>query len=414
MQSKSALHRVTRARTALLLTQPFWGILSQTMQPVEVSRDEWIALFKGTNFSPTMATDGKHLFYHADFVNALPEPELIGVTAHEVSHKSKCHHTRRGKRDPRQWNIAADYNVNLDLKDGGFRLPPDALIDEKYRGMSTEQIYASRAKDEEKRQKEEQGQGAGAGSSSPGQPNGQGQPGPAGEPYKGFGEVLDAAPENDKAELADIEAETQAQVRQAAMIAKAQGAGKFPGCVAEIIAELSKPVIDWREMLRRFADDSSVKDASWSKPNRRYMGTGLIFPSMVSIAPAHVVFVIDTSGSMSTKALIACGAEIQSALDDNAVDRVTIVYCDTRVHSSASYESGDMIAFNCQGRGGTAFAPAFAWIKEHCQDASAIVYLTDLDCQDFGPEPAAPVLWACTSDKTFAPFGEVLKVDPYG
>jgi hypothetical protein len=49
----------------------------------------------------------------------------------------------------------------------------------------------------------------------------------------------------------------------------------------------------------------------------------------------------------------------------------------------------------------------FDWIARSDIQPVCAIYLTDLDGDDFGPEPAYPVLWVST-DLTGAPFGEVI------
>jgi predicted metal-dependent peptidase len=66
-----------------------------------------------------------------------------------------------------------------------------------------------------------------------------------------------------------------------------------------------------------------------------------------------------------------------------------------------------------KGRGGTAFAPVFAWVRDNAPDASAVVYLTDMDCDAWGEAPACPVLWAATERPRAAPFGETVRVDAH-
>ena len=62
-----------------------------------------------------------------------------------------------------------------------------------------------------------------------------------------------------------------------------------------------------------------------------------------------------------------------------------------------------------KGGGGTAFRPAFEYIAEHCPYVTAAVFLTDLESEDFGPEPPYPVLWV-TTNREEAPYGEVIKM----
>jgi predicted metal-dependent peptidase len=58
------------------------------------------------------------------------------------------------------------------------------------------------------------------------------------------------------------------------------------------------------------------------------------------------------------------------------------------------------------GGGGTHFAPAFTWLKEHDIEPACAVYLTDLE-GGFGEEPDYPVLWVSTTRKV-APWGRTI------
>jgi predicted metal-dependent peptidase len=75
------------------------------------------------------------------FVETLNAAELAGVLAHEVMHPALQHHTRRGDRDQKRWNMACDYAINPLLLDAGLTLPKDVLIEYRFCGMSAERIY---------------------------------------------------------------------------------------------------------------------------------------------------------------------------------------------------------------------------------------------------------------------------------
>lgn len=109
--------KLSRARTQLLLNQPFFGTLCLRLKLEAVS-----------NF-PTMATDGRRLVYSPTFVDQLTSAELEGVLAHEVMHCALAHHCRRGERNAALWNQAADYAINPLLIRNGITLPSGALVD---------------------------------------------------------------------------------------------------------------------------------------------------------------------------------------------------------------------------------------------------------------------------------------------
>ena len=235
--------------------------------------------------------------------------------------------------------------------------------------------------------------------------------------FGGCGEILDAAPSHDEAALAEAAAEWEVATRQAVNVAKRQEEGKLPGFLKEIVDQLNDPRTDWREVVRRFVDPSSTKDFSWSMPSRRHLPFKHYTPGMVTDGVSHVAMMIDTSGSIDTELLKVFGGEVQAALDDGAIDKITLVFCDTRVNRTAEYSKGDIVDFTCQGRGGTEFFPAIKWVEENAQDVVCAIYFTDLDCSDYGEEPPFPMLWAAYGSPWFlkdamkrVPFGEIIEV----
>jgi hypothetical protein len=96
-----------------------------------------------------MATDGVSLYFNPQFVETLSAAEIAGTLDHEVMHPALQHHTRRGGRNPRRWNMACDYAINPTLLDAGLTLPKDVLLDNRFRGMSAERIYNLLEEDEQ-------------------------------------------------------------------------------------------------------------------------------------------------------------------------------------------------------------------------------------------------------------------------
>lgn len=382
MTQMQGLERVKRARSQLIVNFPFYGVLALHLDMIADAKEK------------TMATDGKAIYVNEQFADILTDPELRGVVAHEVLHIAYGHHVRRGTRDIGQWNIAADYAINLDLISEGFKLPKGALIDRRFTGMSAEQIYATLEQDQQ-----QQGKGA----------SDQGEDGEGNDPGN-CGGVRDAAPSHDRAGMAQAAADAQAKVFAAASIAKAQQAGTLPAAIARLVQTLRAPIEDWRSVLRRFIDSSIKQDYSWSRPNRRHIASGLYLPGMQSNTVSRVLVAVDTSGSINDALLEAFTSELQAIMDDGITDQISVVYCDTKLYPGADFDRGDSIKLEPQGGGGTKFSPVMDWAAE--QQASCLIYFTDLQCSDWGDEPAMPVLWAVWGNKTTAPFGDVIPVDP--
>src|SRR5262249_54575558 len=106
--------KLLRARVQLLFKQPFFATLCLRLKLIHAS-------------VPTMATNGKVIYYNSAFVESITQEELEGVLAHEVSHCALAHHCRRGQRKKRLWNIAADYAINPLVLKNGFVLPAGGL-----------------------------------------------------------------------------------------------------------------------------------------------------------------------------------------------------------------------------------------------------------------------------------------------
>ena len=97
---------------------------------------------------PTACTNGRDEMYGREFVDGLTDPELRFLVLHESYHKLYRHLTtwqHLYKEDPRLANSACDYVINLkiadDNKDGFAVMPKDGLLDNKFRGMDSAQVY---------------------------------------------------------------------------------------------------------------------------------------------------------------------------------------------------------------------------------------------------------------------------------
>ena len=128
--NEEALQRFRFARAHVVQGSPFFGSFLLRQEPVEAPHVE------------TMATDGKRVYYNPEYVLAAPIEQLHFDCAHEALHAALLHHLRRGGRDFGRWNEAADYATNPILKQAGFHLPDDALLDPQFEGLNAEEIFA--------------------------------------------------------------------------------------------------------------------------------------------------------------------------------------------------------------------------------------------------------------------------------
>lgn len=360
----SAESDMLKARAQLLMDQPFFGTLALRLKLV------------ATEDTKTAATDGTRLLYNPKYIQSLSPAPRKGLIAHEVMHCVWNHMTRRNSRDHKRWNIATDYAINPHLIECGFVLPDGGLIDKQYYDMSADEIYNKLPEDQTK-------------------------PCP-------WGEVLDAGVGQVQAgSNAAMESEWQVAVNEAAQVAKA--AGKLPGNIEHFIQEIIDPLVDWRTILWPFCMSLTNDDYTWRKPNRAYISEDEYLPAMYNEAAGHIAVIIDSSGSCADY-YQQFMSEMAAIHSDLSPEKITIVHCDADVAHTDEVDRFDEFPIDVMhGGGGTRFSPAFDWINENAPDVEAAVYLTDLECSDYGEEPDYPVLWVSTT-KDVAPWGETAHI----
>ena len=392
MAELSKNKKISKGRIKLLLTQPFFGMLITKMGAVERAD------------IGTMATDGTSLFFSPDFVEKISEPEVLGVLCHEVLHVAYAHHLRRGKREPRLWNIACDYAINLIVVDAGMKLPQGALLSDDFKGMGAEKIYDLLKQEQDKRDvdggdKPQKGGGQGGGHI------------PNGDDWE-IGGVLDKVSEEGEPlteEQRDVAIrQTEVAVSEAAAAALAQG--KLPGELRRLIGDIAKGKVRWDEELKRIFASTFAADYTWSRPNRRHIGRGLYLPSMVKEGVGEVVIGVDTSGSITGPVLDAFWSVVDDVIEQASPERVHIVWCDARVQHVQTFEQGEKLEPEARGGGGTDFRPVFRWVEEQGIEPQALIYITDMYGAFPAEAPDYPTIWVKTTDVE-APFGSEVKIE---
>jgi predicted metal-dependent peptidase len=362
---------ISKARTRLMLEQPFFGAMAMTLKMIE---DDSIS---------TMCTDGKSIRYNPEFVQMHSFDEILGVVAHEVMHVAFCHMTRRGEYNHKIWNMATDYAINPIVLNAGMKLPESGLFEPQFAGMSSEMIYQRLINQE----------------NPPDPPEGW-----------DFGGVIQAPSESGEAlsdeEAKQIEEDIRINVLQAYQAAKQ--AGKAPAGIEDMIKDISSPRVDWRDKMHLFVGGDQPDDYTFSRCNRKWIQHGIYMPAVNHFGAGHVVAVADTSRSVNTEMLAQFLGELNAISQDMKPLSVTVISCDTKVQAVHRYEQGDPIEMlDAKGRGGTRVTPAFNYVRDHNLPVDSFIYFTDLEVWDFPEEPDYPVLWVSTGQSD-APFGDVV------
>lgn len=366
--------RMGKAKAALVIEQPFWATLVCSMPLVE----------DPNLFCRTLATDGKTIWYHPDWVMAHTDVECMWALSHEVGHGMFQHMARRGGRDPRRWNMAGDYCINqlleLDMAKGR---PKGVLFDPalyKQGGGTAEGVYELLKSD------------AGAG-------------GGYGDGDNPFDDLRDAP--GDAAQQAEDEAMWKIKVSQAASVAKM--AGQLNKELERFVGDLMNPKVPWEDVLKRFCMRQVRSDRSFARPARRHLHQGVYMPGESGVGMGDILIAVDQSGSVSQDELTRFCTEMTAIKEDARPHHMHVLYFAHTVMKHDVFTEDEPVIIAPNGTGGTAFSPIFAYALEHGIDPDCCVVLTDLYASDFGQHPDYPVLW-CTTGSLDAPWGEVISI----
>ena len=333
-----------------------------------------------TDSVPTAATNGTKIYYNPDFIAKQTVQELAGLIAHECWHIAFQHIARRGSRDPAQWNYAGDYVINLMLTKAGMQIPSQGLLDKKYEGLATDEVY-NLLKDENK------------------------DIDPSnmimdimGDPEEGEGE--DGTSQSDVIDIL-VRAHTQAK------LSGDDSAGSIPGEILRVIDELINPKMPWPVLLNRFLDQRVREEYSWARRNRRH---SVYLPSLHSYGLGHLTFAIDLSGSIDDDELQEVLSEIKGIRDTMCPEKMTVIGCDTRITEIHEVDTHtDILGLKFTGGGGTSFLKVLEYVEEN--PTQALVYFTDLYGEENLDPVDYPVMWICNSDHKPSNIGETIYID---
>jgi predicted metal-dependent peptidase len=386
------VEKLITARVGLLLRHPFFGNLATRMKLIDAS--DWCA---------TLATDGRNFYYNNDFVNKLKPKEAEFGFAHEVLHNVFDHLGRRENRDPKISNIAADFAVNQILKDERIGEVPSFIQifqDNKYRGMSYEQIYDDLYEKAEKIDLSQLGELLDEHLDGEGEGDGDGEDG---EGKEGKGRPR-------------LTAEEKKQIRdeiKEAMVAAAQaaGAGRVPAGVARLISDFTEPKMDWRQLLRMNIQSILKSNFSFARPNRKSQHSGAVLPGMMNEETIDVCVAIDMSGSISNAQANDFISEVKGIMDEYVDFKLQLWCFDTAVYNYAQFSgdtADDIMSYKVKGGGGTDFDANWDFMKNEGIEPKRFIMFTDgYPCGSWGDENYCETLFVIHgNDSIVSPFGQ--------
>ncbi len=387
------LNRIKKLRGELVTQHPLFGLLAYATE------------YELANV-PTACTDGIKIQISEVFFSSLLSVEAKMVLAHELLHIALLHHCRRGQRNAKLWDIAADYVINLQLVDYGFSLPEGCLIDEQYRDMSTEKVYSTlyseMADDVKKDEKKKDGKEKETGQKSQSGDNKSdsadtNNPSKSGETKldklakqcEKMGTVTDC-PEESKEKT---EEKVKQLVEQSVILATARG--NDPGGMKTRVARDNQLQVHYVDRIRELLQRSTENRTSYDTLDESYASRDIFLPGY-SGTGGRVGILIDTSVSINKAYLSQFVETIAQLMEELALSQVVLIQGDSKVR--AVDENYDGSEFDIVGGGGTSFQPLLDEAEEHNLDC--VVYLSDLygNCPQ---PPSYPLLWVKWGRNTY-------------
>ena len=423
--------RIIRAKMNLLVNNGFYGLLLSHI------------IFALDTECQTACTDGRRIWFGPEFMKDLSDDELEFVMMHEIMHIVLQHCIRGEEYDNEIYNIAADIVINsnimhslgdnldaITLKKYGvsMHLTPDGNEGYNYTAEEVYDMLISAAKKKQKNSgaSDKAMRGKTGGEDENGEGEVRGLVDVVEEIIQGGKRFDDHSKwekltEEEKREIYEewskriLDADTVISILESSI---SDGSGPPIGA-RRLIEQLRNGELDWRTILTDFIQ-TEINDYSFSPPDRRFSDGDFFLPDYNEKVEkvANVWFLIDTSGSISNKAIRAAYSEIASAIEQfNGAVQGLLSFTEVFVTDPVPFETlDDLLAIKPVGGGGNDFGEIFRYMKRNMMDnpPAYIVIITD-GYDTFPKEEEAmgiPVLWLINNNdpNVKPPFGKMARI----
>lgn len=423
---KGCIKRLLLSRMRILYNHGFYGLLLMHM------------IYAVSEEIETACTDGVRITFGIDFLDSLSDSELDFVMMHEILHVVLQHCFRGDVEDPEAYNIAADIvvNSNIMLENGmkassitlskygtSMHVAPDGKEGHEY---TAEQVYVMLPKNLNKKGNNKS-HGSADGRAKKGNNKGPGsavgrakkeiskeqhQPVRVWDDHSQWGKY-----EEDDT-LRDVWVKRFEDAAEAIKIRDPSNArGLLPAFAERILKELKKTQTDWRTILNDFIQEEVV-DYSFAPPDRRFDDSPFFLPDFNGKEDRveDILFMIDTSGSMSDDMIAAAYSEVKGAIDQfNGKLKGWLGFFDAAIIKPQPFsDENEFKTIKPAGGGGTDFQIIFEYVFHHMSDKlpASIIILSDGDAP-FPLEKLAggiPVLWLLNNEEVNPPWGKVARI----
>lgn len=395
-KKNSYIKRLLISRMRILCNNGFYGLLLMHMM---YSLDENCG---------TAATDGVRIYFNPDFLDRLNDKELDFVMMHEILHVVLQHCLRGKDRDQERFNLACDIVVNsnillsndmntssITLREWGesMHLAPDGKEGHEY---TAEQIYEMLPASRIQSKNSDSGKGS-----------------LSWDDHAKWGSCAEDET------IKDVWVKRFEDACEAISVREAVASfGGLPAFAARMFKELRKPQTDWRTILNEFVQEEIV-DYSFTPPDRRFDESPFFLPDFNEMDEKveNILFMIDTSASMSDDMVTAAYSEVKGAIDQfNGKLKGWLGFFDAEVIEPRPFETEEEFKIiKAAGGGGTDFKVIFEYVNKHMSDKlpASIIILTDGYVYSFPSVELArgiPVLWLLNNEEVNPPWGKIARI----
>ena len=429
--TNEVINRLTKkiylSKLRLLANHGFFGSLLIGMNFVLVTDNNLIKNQTGA------ATDGKTIYFMPDELEVYSNQELDIIIMHELMHIALKHVYRGKGLDKQLYNRACDIVVNSNIRHSlglddkepllvqGIPLEHKTPTGQEGKLYSAEEVYEMfelyGAKGGANKAPQNDGQTGGKSKSNDKSNSKKDKTkGNCGNSVDDHS-TWDNVNELDEYEE-DLLDERILKAYEVASLQKNTSRGTVPLGIERHIKALKEPQINWKEYLQAFIQENIV-DYSFSPPDRRFQDSDFILPDLneSEVVVKNILFMVDTSGSMSEKEITDCYSEINGAIQQyNGKLKGYIGFFDAEVAKVEEFDyDTDITKIVPFGGGGTDFNKIFKYVKDNMMDnlPSSIVILTDGYCP-FPKEKdtlGIPVLWIINNNDVTPPYGKVARIN---
>ena len=406
---KEYIKRLLLSRMRILCNHGFFGLL---LMHVTYSVSEEVE---------TACTDGRGITFGTKFLDELSDNELDFVMMHEIMHIVLQHCIRRNDRDAETFNIACDIVVNsnillennmdlnsITLKKYGesMHLTPSGKEGHYH---TAEEVYEMLPKSGKKKTCDANS-GCAVGRAKQIQANG-GSGKAIWDDHSRWG----MCEEDDT--LRDVWVKRFEDAAESISVRDPSNSrGLLPMFAKRRLEELHKAQTDWRTILNDFIQEDVV-DYSFYPPDRRFDGSPFFLPDFngTDEKVEDILFMIDTSGSMSDKMITAAYSEVKGAIDQfDGKLRGWLGFFDAAIVEPIEFSNEEEFrVIRPAGGGGTDFQIIFEYVATRMtKQPASIIILTDGFCP-FPQEKLSlgiPVLWLINNEDVDPPWGKVARI----